>query len=80
MNAVSVSDFRGALPELLKQVETTHEPLMLTRHGKAVAKLVPADTGSVQPKYALRGKPITIAPDFDEPMEDLMDTVMDSEL
>ncbi|NLX26596.1 MAG: type II toxin-antitoxin system Phd/YefM family antitoxin [Lentisphaerae bacterium] len=80
MIAVSVSDFRGSLPELLKKVETTHEPLVLTRHGKAIAKLVPADEEFDQQKYVLRGKPISIAPDFDEPMEELMDAVVESEL
>ncbi len=79
MNEVSVSDLRGALPELLKKVETTHEPLTVTRHGKAVAKLVPADDGEKK-MYALRGKPIFVSPDFDEPMEGLLDAVLESDL
>ena len=79
MNAVSVSDLRGSLPELLKKVETTHEPLTVTRHGKAIARLVPAD-GKEKKAYALRGKSIWISPDFDEPMEELQDAVLESDL
>ena len=79
MNAVSVSDLRGALPELLKKVESTHEPLTVTRHGKAIARLVPAEGGEKK-MYALRGKPIFVSDDFDEPMEELFDAVLESEL
>jgi len=78
MNAVSVSGLRSALPELLKKVEATHEPLTVTRHGKAIAKLVPAE-GEEKKMYALRGKPIWISPDFDEPMDGLLDAVLESE-
>jgi prevent-host-death family protein len=77
MNAVSVSELRGSLPELLKKVETTHEPLMVTRHGKAVAQLIPAETKEKK-RYALRGKPIWISPDFDESMDELLDLVSES--
>ena len=79
MNAVSVSDLRSALPELLKKVEATHEPLTVTRHGKAIAKLVPAEGGGKK-MYALRGKPIFVSPDFDEPMDGLLDAVLESDL
>lgn len=79
MNAVSVSDLRGSLPELLKKVETTHEPLTVTRHGKVIAKLVPAESGEKK-AYALRGKPIWISPDFDEPDESLLNAVLESDL
>ena len=79
MHAVSVSDLRGALPELLKKVETTHEPLMVTRHGKPVAKLVPTDNKEKK-AYALRGKSIQISSDFDEPMEELLEAVEESDL
>ena len=79
MNTVSVSDLRSALPELLKKVEATHEPLTVTRHGKAIAKLVPAE-GEEKKMYALRGKPFFVSPDFDEPMEGLLNAVLESEL
>ena len=71
MNAVSVSDLRSSLSKLLKKVELTHEPLVVTRHGKAIALLVPVEEDK-RPRYALRGKPIWISPDFDEPMGELL--------
>ncbi len=79
MNAVSVSSLRGSLPELLKKVETTHEPLTVTRHGRAIAKLVPAESKE-RKAYALRGKPVWISPDFDESEDGLLDAVLESEL
>ena len=79
MKTATVSKFRSELPEMIREVETSHEPLMLTRHGKVIVKLVPVDEVP-QNKYALRGKPVTVSPDFYDSMEDLEALVVESDL
>jgi prevent-host-death family protein len=39
----SVYEAKAKLSALIHQVQRTREPLVLTRHGKPVAKLVPCD-------------------------------------
>jgi antitoxin (DNA-binding transcriptional repressor) of toxin-antitoxin stability system len=64
---------------MIREVETSHEPLMLTRHGKVIVKLVPVDEVP-RDQYALRGKPVTVSSDFDDSMDDLEALVLESEL
>ena len=40
----SVYEAKAKLSAFINQVQRTREPLVLTRHGKPVAKLVPCDT------------------------------------
>ena len=39
--AIPAGDFKAGCLRLLDQVAETREPLVITKHGKAVAKLVP---------------------------------------
>jgi len=39
--AIPAGDFKARCLRLLDQVAETREPLVITKHGKAVAKLVP---------------------------------------
>lgn len=39
--AIAAGDFKARCLRLLDQVAETREPLVITKHGKAVAKLVP---------------------------------------
>ena len=38
---IGAGDFKAKCLKLLDEVATTREPLVITKHGKAVAKLVP---------------------------------------
>ncbi len=42
--AIGAKDFKAKCLELLDKVAATREPLVITKHGKAVAKLVPMPT------------------------------------
>lgn len=48
--AIAAGDFKARCLKLLDQVAETREPLVITKHGKAVAKLVP-----IPPEAALFG-------------------------
>ena len=39
--AIAAGDFKARCLKLLDEVAETREPLVITKHGKAVAKLVP---------------------------------------
>jgi prevent-host-death family protein len=70
---INVYAAKTQLSRLLEQVERGEE-VVITRHGKPVAKLVPIQTRRAPRKLgALRGK-IRIGKDFDAPLpDDLLD-------
>lgn len=41
LTAIAAGDFKARCLKLLDEVAKTGEPLVITKHGKAVAKLVP---------------------------------------
>ena len=72
MKHLNLSDARRNLPSLADEVAQTGEEVLITRHGKPLVRIAPceaATTGETA-RYPLRGLPIRIASDFDEPMPD----------
>ena len=73
----NISEARANLPELIDGLEQGLETeIIITRHGKPVAKLNPYIF--LQKEYSLRGLPFSMSDDFNEPMEDLWETVANS--
>ena len=69
MKTLAISEVRGQLPSLIEEVADTRETVVITRHGKPRACLVPYKSRSTgDTRYPLRGLPIEVADDFDEPM------------
>lgn len=69
---VNVYEAKTQLSKLLQQVEAGDE-IVIARHGKPVARLVPIQrTVARRQLGSLRGK-IWISPDFDEPDQELID-------
>ena len=69
---VNIYEAKSQLSKLLQQVEAGDE-IIIARHGKPVARLVPMQrTAAPRQLGSLRGK-IWISPDFDEPDEELID-------
>ena len=72
MKTLKISKVRQQLPALLKLIEKARESIMITRYGKPVASIIPfSGEATERNQYPLRGMPITISEDFDEPMPDL---------
>ena len=72
MKSLNISEARRSLPSLADEVNSTGVPVIITRRGQPLVKLVPFD----QPEegdasYSLRGLPVRISEDFDEPLDDL---------
>ncbi|GEL17305.1 type II toxin-antitoxin system Phd/YefM family antitoxin [Pseudonocardia asaccharolytica] len=69
---VNVYEAKTHLSRLLERVEAGEE-IVIARNGRPVARLVPAQrTAPRREPGSLRGR-IWVAPDFDEPEEDLVD-------
>jgi len=72
MKALNISEARNTLPALVESVASTRTPVVLLKYGKPAAMLVPIKTAPPQSNpYPLRGKPIIVAEDFDEPLSPL---------
>jgi len=46
MTIVTVKNFKAKLSEFLKKLQETSEPILLTKHGKVIAKITPCDDES----------------------------------
>lgn len=76
MRKIRVSEVRSRLPSLLDEIAQSNEPIVVIRHGKPVAKIVSfrkAKPGSE--RYPLRGLPIRVSKDFDEPAPELWEVL-----
>jgi prevent-host-death family protein len=69
---ISVTRFRAHCLELIRQVESGGEAVLITRHGKPVARLTPPSMGASsdpQPWAALRGSGVLHAEPEDSVLE-----------
>jgi prevent-host-death family protein len=73
MKYLNISDARAHLQSLIDNL--AQEDLVITRRGKPVAKLVRyRDKRQRKSRYPLRGLPLKVAKDFDEPLPPLWET------
>lgn len=75
LKRMNISGVRQQLPSVVERVARTGEAVLIVRRGKAIAKIVPAATEGDESQRPLRGLPIVIAPDFDEPLPDLWEAL-----
>ena len=76
MKTISISDARNHLPTIIDEVMSTHEQVVVLRHNAPTVTIIPFQ-GEKQGenRYPLRGHPLTLAEDFDEPMPTLWDAL-----
>ena len=76
MKYLNIQDIGSALTALLDEVATTQTEVVVTRDGIPVARIVPWQAKRTSTHhYPLRGMPIVIAEDYDEPMPELWETL-----
>ena len=72
MKTLSISEARNTLSTVVDSVASTRTSVVLLKHGKPAAMLVPITKSDAQANpYPLRGTPITLADDFDVPLSDM---------
>jgi len=80
MKYLNIQETDSMLTSLLDEVTATQAEIVITRNGIPVARIVPCEREqktkqTVTQHYPLRGMPITIAEDFDEPMPELWEAL-----
>jgi prevent-host-death family protein len=68
MKKIAAGGFKARWLTLMEEVRSTREPLVITKRGKPVAKLVPADKTSREFLGRLKGV-IRIVGDIESPVE-----------
>lgn len=61
-------------PAIVNEVSDSQSEIVITRNGIPLARIVPYTPTRIK-HYPLRGIPITISADFDEPMSDLWEAL-----
>jgi len=76
MKYLNIQDTDNTLTALLDEVAATQAEVVVTRDGIPVARIVPWQAKPTSTHhYPLRGMPIVIAEDFDEPMPEFWETL-----
>ncbi len=76
MQAMNISDARKKLPHLISEIAASRNEVLITRHGRPVAKLVAYEPDkNKQNRYPLRGLEFQIEGDFDEPLPEMWDAL-----
>ena len=76
MKYLNIQQSDSTLTALLDEVTATQTEIVITRNGIPVARLIPCETKQTGTQhYPLRGMPIVIAEDFDEPMPGLWEAL-----
>ena len=69
MRSMNISETRKHLPRLISEIIASREEVMITRHGRPVAKLLVYTPNEEQQNlYPLRGLQFHVEGDFDEPL------------
>jgi prevent-host-death family protein len=67
MKKIAAGKFKAQCLKVMEQVRTTREPVLITKRGQPLAKLVPADKGSDDFIGRLEGK-FKIVGDIESPV------------
>ncbi|MFT4177333.1 MAG: type II toxin-antitoxin system Phd/YefM family antitoxin [Luteolibacter sp.] len=66
MKTIGLYEAKTNLSALVCEVETTAQPIALTRHGKVVAEIHPPSPKISRHRGGMKSRNFSIAPDFNE--------------
>ena len=76
MKYLNLEETDITLTAIVDEIADNLSEIVITRNGLPVARIVPYSISNTPKKnYPLRGMPIKIATDFDEPMAELWDAL-----
>ncbi len=75
MKYLNMQETNVPLMAILDEVKATQSEIVIIRNGLPVARIVPCQNYSSAQNYPLRGMPITIIADFDEPMPEMWEAL-----
>ena len=70
MTQIAAGQFKAQCLKLMDQVQQTREEIVITKHGKPVAKLVPLDSGSSQSLFGYMQGTVQINDDIIAPIDE----------
>ena len=70
MKTMAAGEFKARCLQVMDQVSTTRTPVVITKRGKPIAKLVPADQAQDWVPGRLAGKIEILDPNWAKPMSD----------
>lgn len=70
---ISAGQFKATCLQVMDTVKRTRQPVVITKRGKAVAKLVPIDELSPQPLFGLLKDSVSIHGDIVAPTGEVWD-------
>ncbi|MDX2346183.1 MAG: type II toxin-antitoxin system Phd/YefM family antitoxin [Legionella sp.] len=60
---ISAGEFKAKCLKLMDEVQAQHQPIVITKHGKPVAKLVPIESSDIEYFGSMKGT-VTIQGDI----------------
>jgi prevent-host-death family protein len=75
MKHLEIKEADSTLAMLLDEVTANQLEIVITRNGIPVARILPCEVKDAKHNYPLRGMPVAIASDFDEPMPELWEAL-----
>lgn len=76
---ISAGEFKAKCLKLMDEVARTHEPVIITKRGRPVAKMVPMDNEKKTELFGYMKGTATIHGDITSPIEVAWEVVGDSE-
>jgi prevent-host-death family protein len=75
MKRLKLAEARRDFPSLIDEVVEKNEKIVITRHGKPVARLIPFGKPPQNDRHPLRGVSLEISADFDRPMPEMWEAL-----
>ncbi len=79
MLIIGAGEFKAKCLKLMDRVNKSHEEIVITKHGKPVARLVPAEPIETKPAFGFLKESITIYGDITEPVDEDWDALKEEE-
>ena len=78
MKTLKISYVRNYLSSVIEEIVRSNQAVVITRYGKPVARIVPFRGEEDQTScYTLHDKPMKMADDFNEPMPELWNAMIE---
>jgi prevent-host-death family protein len=73
MEEIAISKFKATCLAVLEKVKKTGEPILVTRFGQPMAKIMPPSPAKAVPRFGTAAGSVTILGDIVGPISDISD-------
>ena len=72
---ISAAEFKSRCLKIMDEVNESHEEVVITKHGKPVAKLVPYSSKPAKSIFGYMEKTVKVEGDITKPLDELWDAM-----